>query len=70
MVRHSVGARGLPDDRHDYGEGRHVLFGRLAGRLFVVVFTDRGDRRRIISARKANARERRDHGDGGGDTDG
>ncbi len=52
-----------PDTRQDYGEARYVLFGRVAGRLFVIVFTDRAGRRRIISARKAGARERRNHGD-------
>ncbi len=47
------------DDRHDYGEHRQIAFGRIAGRLFVCVFTDRGSVRRIISLRKANSRERR-----------
>ncbi len=47
------------DDRKDYGERRRVAYGRIEGRLFVCVFTDREDVRRIISLRKANSRERR-----------
>ena len=49
------------DDRGEYDEDRFVLRGRIEGRLFVVVFTFRGTRIRIISARKANAREVADH---------
>lgn len=52
-----------PDERHEYGEVRFVLYGRVAGRLFVVIFTRRGEAIRIISARKANERERKRHGD-------
>lgn len=47
------------DDRKDYGEHRQVAYGRINGRLFVCVFTDRDGVRRIISSRKANSRERR-----------
>ena len=49
------------DDRFDYGEPRFRLFGRVSGRLYVVVFTYRGAVCRIISARKANAHERQAH---------
>jgi uncharacterized DUF497 family protein len=49
----------FPDDRFDYGEERWITFGDIEGRLFAVAFTLRGDAIRIISARKANARERR-----------
>jgi uncharacterized DUF497 family protein len=49
------------DDRFDYGEPRFRLFGRVSGRLQFVVFTYRGAVCRIISARKANARERQEH---------
>lgn len=45
------------DDRHDYGEPRFVTAGWLDGRLVVMVWTPRGDDRRIISMRKANERE-------------
>lgn len=47
------------DDRRDYGEVRLRALGEVDGRLMVVVFTWRGTVRRIISARKANPRERR-----------
>lgn len=50
------------DVRRDYGEERFRLYGRVAGRLFVIAYTRRGAVTRIISARKANARERDRHG--------
>jgi uncharacterized DUF497 family protein len=37
----------------------YLKYGRINGRLFDCVFTDRGDMRRIISIGKANSRERR-----------
>ncbi len=46
-----------PDLRRDYGEPRQVALAPMAGRLWVVVFTDRADVRRVISLRKANLRE-------------
>jgi uncharacterized DUF497 family protein len=45
------------DTRFDYGEERSVATGVIQGRVFVCVFTDRGDVRRIISLRRANRRE-------------
>jgi uncharacterized DUF497 family protein len=47
------------DERRDYGETRIITTGEVDGRLMVVVFTWRGTARRIISARKANLREKR-----------
>jgi uncharacterized DUF497 family protein len=47
----------IPDERRDYGERRTVTVGFLNGRMFVVVWTQRGAARRIISMRKANVRE-------------
>ncbi|KMO13712.1 hypothetical protein NS228_01100 [Methylobacterium indicum] len=47
----------IVDRRADYGEVRTQTYGRLDGRMVVVVWTDRGDDRRIISMRKANDRE-------------
>jgi uncharacterized DUF497 family protein len=38
------------------------LYGRVAGRLFVITYTRRETATRIISARKANARERDRYG--------
>ena len=47
------------DDRKDYGERRVISAGLLAGQLVVIVWTRRGTARRIISMRKANAKENR-----------
>ncbi|HEV2097741.1 MAG TPA: BrnT family toxin [Stellaceae bacterium] len=47
------------DDRRDYGEVRIIATGEVAGRLMVVVYTRREKARRIISARKADLREKR-----------
>ncbi len=49
----------LKDTRRDYGEQRCLAFGEKNGLLFVVAFTLRDGAFRIISARRANARERR-----------
>ncbi len=46
------------DDR-DYGETRINVMGVVRGRVFFVTTTWRGAKRRIISARKANADEQR-----------
>jgi len=54
------------DERKSYGEERYQLFGRIDERLFVVVFTYRSTAIRIISARKANAREVRAYEDASG----
>ncbi len=48
-----------PDDRRDYGEARFKATGMIGGRLFIVIFTPRGERFRLISLRKANEREKR-----------
>ena len=45
------------DSRWEYGEDRFSTVGDLQGRMVVMVWTFRGDRRRIISLRKANERE-------------
>lgn len=45
------------DNRFDYGEQCCRLLGQIEGRLFLVVYTPRGDAFRMISARKANAKE-------------
>jgi len=47
----------IPDERYDYGEDRLITLGRLAGRVVVVAHVSRGENTRIISMRKANARE-------------
>jgi uncharacterized protein len=47
----------LVDDREDFGEERLILIGIVEGRLLVVVYTERGERQRLISARQATKRE-------------
>ena len=49
----------VPDARKDYGEARQIGFGFINRRLVTVVFTRRNPETiRIISARKANDREK------------
>jgi len=45
------------DTRDDYSEPRFITVGKLRGRMVVMVWTPRGEARRIISMRKANERE-------------
>ncbi len=47
------------DTSEDYGENRFLVTGIIGGLLFTVVCTERGERIRIISARKANRNEQR-----------
>lgn len=47
------------DDRLDYGEVRTIALGIMDGREVVVVYAERGENRRIISARKATRGERK-----------
>jgi uncharacterized protein len=49
----------MADDRQDYGEPRRIVVGQVSGRVWVVVYTVRGDVHRLISARKANEREQK-----------
>jgi uncharacterized DUF497 family protein len=51
------------DGRTDYGEVRCVAVGRVGEECFVVVFTQRGDTCRLISARKGGRRDRRKYQD-------
>ena len=46
-----------PDTRRAFVEDRLQLMGRIDGRVLILVYTPRARRFRIISARKANARE-------------
>lgn len=58
-------ARTIHDPLHSDEEDRFVTLGESErGRLLVVVFTDRDDRIRIISARVATRRERKDYEQG------
>lgn len=47
----------IEDMRAEYGERRFIAYGFIEERLFACVFVWRGERRRIISLRKANRRE-------------
>jgi uncharacterized DUF497 family protein len=54
----------IPDPDHSEGEERFLVIGwSVRGRLLVVSHTDRGENTRIISARHADARERRKYGE-------
>lgn len=46
------------DNRYDYEETRIVALGEVNGVVLFVVYTWRGEIRRIISARRATKRER------------
>jgi len=49
----------IPDPQHSVEESRYVSVGCSSqGRVLVVVFTDRGEKIRIISSRKATKSER------------
>ena len=48
----------VEDTRRDYGEERFITIGFLDDRMVVLVWTQRPEARRIISLRKANAREK------------
>jgi uncharacterized DUF497 family protein len=52
----------IRDNRRDYGEARVIAVGYLASRLHVLCFTTIEDGIRVISFRKANAREGRKYG--------
>jgi uncharacterized DUF497 family protein len=49
------------DLRRNYGERRIVATGKIEDGIFVVVYTWRGESRRIISARPAKRKERDDY---------
>lgn len=52
----------IPDPDHSQEEERLLLLGRSStGTLLVVSFVERGERIRLITARKATRRERRDY---------
>ena len=51
----------VEDRRWDYGEDRYKVLGMIEGRVYVVIYTVRGSALRIISARKANAKEYRNY---------
>ena len=46
-----------PDDRRNYGEPRIGAYGQAKGMVLFVIYTWRGSKRRLISARKAGRYE-------------
>jgi uncharacterized protein len=46
------------DNRRDYGEMRILAIGEAEGVVLAVIYTDREDVRRIVSARPASKKER------------
>ena len=50
-------AIGRLDARFKYGETRWIAYGLIGERVFALAYTWRGERLRVISLRKANARE-------------
>lgn len=54
----------IPDVAHSLEEDRFVIIGEAGRRLLVVAFTERRKKIRIISARTATPRERRDYEEG------
>lgn len=71
LIKHRVDFEGLdsvfvaperlevPDRRRDYGEVRVVILCPVRGRLLHITYTPRGEKCRVISARRANHREQR-----------
>jgi len=52
----------IPDPAHSQAENRFIILGRShQGRILVVVHTERGDNIRVISARPASRRERKQY---------
>ena len=52
----------IPDPAHSQAEDRFIILGQShRKRLLVVVHTERGDSIRIISARRASRRERKNY---------
>ncbi len=55
-------SRTISDPEHSHGESRYITMGlSAAGKLLVVSHTDRGERVRIISARRAFPKEVREY---------
>ena len=52
----------LADTRQAYGELRWQTYGLLDGRLVMVVWTERGEDRHVMSMRKCNEREQAEFG--------
>jgi uncharacterized protein len=53
----------VPSAQQAHGEQRYIAYGVLDGRIIAVVFTWRGESRRLISARRARSYERQHYQD-------
>lgn len=60
-VFRDIGATHVLDDTMDYGEDRFKATGLVNNQVLVVIYVERSDRIRLISARKATRREEIDH---------
>ncbi len=49
------------DDRYDYGEIRYRAYGLIDGLAYCLTFTNRNERVRPISLRRAHAKEMKRH---------
>lgn len=54
----------MESSKLEHGESRSKAIGVVESQLFTVVYTDRGERRRIISARRSRVNERRQYDQG------
>ena len=61
LVFKDVGTVAEHDDRFDYGEDRFSIIGMVDGTLLYVAYTERGERIRIIMARRATRHEQDDY---------
>jgi uncharacterized DUF497 family protein len=53
----------VPSEQQEHKEQRYIAYGVLDGRIIAVVFTWRGEFRRLISARRARRYERQNYQD-------
>lgn len=51
----------LPSFRPVDGEDRYKAVGKVDGKLYTAIYVIRGERLRMISVRRSNAREQRDY---------
>ena len=56
------------DDRQDFAEQRFVIFGMVSGGVLYVAYTEREERIRMISARKATRHEQKEYFEQNGET--
>ena len=56
------------DDRQNFTEERFIIFGMVSGGLLYLAYTEREDRIRVISARKATRHEQKEYFEQNGET--